>query len=328
MKAVGEGGAASPTDSQVGTVARAPWSLLVWIAIAGALMLGAPRPSGPTAETPQETAAAERSAELAGEAARDWQAEHGDLRLSWDEAQGHLAIVIDDVGRELYQFERLHAMRVPVTFSVLPGSVYAPGVQLRLLDDDRRPREILLHLPMEPQDPTKMREGAEAQEDFLLASDDAATLRRKVRDALARVPTAALVNNHMGSRLTRDRDAMDAVMAELKAQERGFLDSRTIGDTVAEAAARDAQIPTLAREVFLDHDPSPAAIEAALEHAVDVSRDHPVVAIGHPTDAVVTVLERRLPELHARGVGVFSVQTVLRHAVRRADPPPSEGSVP
>jgi uncharacterized protein len=295
-------------------VTRAPWSLVVWVLAACGLMLAAPKPSGPVAETPEETAAVVRSAQLAMDAAAAWQAEHGDLRLAWDDARGHLAIVIDDVGRELYHFERLHALRVPVSFSVLPGSAYASGVQLRLLDDDRRPREILLHLPMEPAEPEKMREGLEAQEDFLVTSDTPEVLRTKVRAALERVPTARLVNNHMGSRLTRDRDAMDAVMAELKAQGRGFLDSRTIGDTVAQQAAHDAAIPSVAREIFLDHDPSPEAIETALRRAAEASRDHPVIAIGHPTEAVVEVLQRRLPELHAEGIGVFSVRTLIEHS--------------
>ena len=311
----GAGDSGTSVEPQPGsTSARVPWSLAIWVVAAAGLMLAAPRPSGTLPETPEETAAVERAGQLAMDAARTWQAEHGDLRLSWEAAEGHLAIVIDDVGRELYHFERLHALRVPVSYSVLPGSVYAPGVQLRLLEDDRRPREILLHLPMEPTETGKMHEGLEAQEDFLVTSDTPEDLRRKVRAALARVPTASLVNNHMGSRLTRDRAAMDVVMAELKAQGRGFVDSRTIGDTVAEAAARDAAIPSVAREIFLDHDPSPAAIEAALEQAAEASRDHPVIAIGHPTPAVVQVLERRLPQLHAEGIGVFPVRAVIEHA--------------
>jgi polysaccharide deacetylase 2 family uncharacterized protein YibQ len=307
---------------------RTPWSLAIWVLGAAGLMLAAPRPPAPLPETPEETAAVVRSAELALEAAKTWQAEHGDLRIAWDDAEGHLAIVIDDVGRELYHFERLHALRVPVSFSVLPGSAYAPGVQLRLLEDDRRPREILLHLPMEPAEPEKMHEGLEAQEDFLLATDDTEALRRKVRDALARVPTAAIVNNHMGSALTRDRAAMDAVMAELKAQGRGFLDSRTIGDTVAQAAAQGAAIPAVAREVFLDHDPSAEAIEAALDRAAETSREHPVIAIGHPSAAMVEVLERRLPQLHAQGIGVFSVHSVIAHggaATNAPGPDPARG---
>jgi polysaccharide deacetylase 2 family uncharacterized protein YibQ len=291
--------------------------LLVWLLAAGVLFLVTPGPPAPVAESAEQTRAAERAAKIAFEQAQRWQHDYGDHNLRWEEAEGHLAIVIDDVGRELHHFERLHALRYRLTFSVLPGAVYAPGVQLRLASDHRRRREVMLHLPMQPTATEKMREGLEATEVFLLTSDGPEILRAKVRAALERVPMATAVNNHMGSALTRDRVAMEAVMDELAAQRRTFVDSRTIGDTVAAAAAEAAGIPTASREIFLDHDPSVAAIEAALQEAADLSRDHPVIAIAHPSDAVVEVLTRRLDALHAQGIGIFPVSDVVM--------PPSPG---
>ncbi len=293
------------------TPAGTPWSLALWIAVAVVLFIVTPGPPEPVAETAEQTQATQRAAEISADQARQWQAEYGDKNLDWDEAKGHLAIVIDDVGRELHHFDKLHALRYRLTFSVLPGAVYAPGVQLRLSSDHRRRREIMLHLPMEPSLPQMMREGAEAQEVFLLLSDDVPTLRAKVEAALARVPAATAVNNHMGSALTRDRVAMDAVMAELRVHGQTFVDSRTIGDTVAADAAKSVGIPVASREIFLDHDPSPEAIEAALDEAALLSKDHPVIAIGHPSDAVVDVLTRRLDVLHAEGIGIYPVSDVV-----------------
>lgn len=253
----------------------------------------------------------QRTTDLVVRDTKQWQREHGDQVLPWDQAQGHLAIVIDDVGRELHLFEQLLALRHPLTFSVLPGSVYAPGVQLRLRADRRRPREIMLHLPMEPVESAQMHDGAEALEIFLLRTDDPAMLRGKVEDALARVPAAVGVNNHMGSALTPDPSAMSEVMAVLRARPLFFLDSRTIGATQAETVARQQGVPTLPRDVFLDHDPSAAAIEAALDEAARRSRLGPVVAIAHPSAEVVEVLTRRLPQLHAEGVSVYPVSRLL-----------------
>lgn len=296
--------------------ARAPWSLALWIAAAVVLFIVTPGPPEPEPETAEQTQAAQRAAEIAADQARAWQADYGDKNVPWEEAAGHLAIVIDDVGRELHHFERLHALRYRLTFSVLPGAVYAPGVQLRLSSDHRRRREIMLHLPMQPQGAAQMREGAEAQEVFLLSTDDAPTLRAKVKAALDRVPAATAVNNHMGSALTRNRDAMDAVMAELAARGQRFVDSRTIGDTVAAEAAAAAGIPVASREIFLDHDPSREAIEAALDEAARLSRDHPVIAIAHPSDAVVEVLSGRLDALHVEGIGIYPVSDVVLGARR------------
>lgn len=298
-----------------------PWSFVAWLAVCGVAMLFAPRPPESPGQTEDERTIMQRNADMLVRDAQRWSEEHGDRSLPWAEAQGHLAIVIDDVGRELHLFEKLVALRYRLTFSVLPQSIYAPGVQLRLRGDRRRYREIMLHLPMQPADPTKMREGHEHEETFLLHDDEPEVLRRKVAEALARVPAAVGVNNHMGSSLTRDDAAMAAVMAELATRELYFVDSRTIGDTHAEAAAAAAGIPTLRREVFLDHDPSAEAIDAALLQAAALSREHPVVAIAHPSVEVVAVLSRRLPELFAKGVVVYPVSRLVaqqEQARRRA----------
>src|SRR5690606_11703224 len=104
---------------------------------------------------------------------------------------------------------------------------------------------------------------------------------------------------------------MAEVMAVLRDRSLYFLDSRTIGTTTAESVARELGVPALSRAVFLDHDPSRAAIEAALDEAARRSREIPVVAIAHPSAEVVDVLTRRLPELHAQGVSVYPVSRLL-----------------
>lgn len=254
----------------------------------------------------------QRAADLAADGAKEWQAERGDMTLPWKEASGHLAIVIDDVGRELHIFEQLLSLRHQLTFSVLPGAVYAAGSQLRAGGDRRRYREIMLHLPMEPMAPEPMKEGAEADEIFLLATDDEEALRRKISAALDRVPEAIAVNNHMGSRLTANRPAMDTVMEVLADRGLAFVDSRTTAETVAEQAAAAAGIVHGARRTsFLDHDPRREAIEAALLEAAERSRDQPVIAIAHPSLDVVDVLRTQLPRLHAQGIAVYPVSRIL-----------------
>ncbi|MEX1365819.1 MAG: divergent polysaccharide deacetylase family protein [Nannocystaceae bacterium] len=306
-----------------------PWSLVAWLGLCGALMLAAPAPPEPPPPTQDERAIGQRSVDMVVRDVRQWQRDHGDRTLPWDEARGHLAIVIDDVGRELHLFEQLQALRYPLTFSVLPSAVYAPGVQLRLRGDRRRYREIMLHLPMEPDRPELMTEGAEAQEIFLRSSDDPDALRTKVEAALRRVPAAVGVNNHMGSALTRDAAAMAVVMDVLREHELYFLDSRTIGDTRAQEVAQAHGVPALRREVFLDHDPSAAAIETALDEAARLARSRPVVAIAHPSAEVVEVLRRRLPLLHEQGVGVYPLSRLVSAASAArppADRPQSEHS--
>jgi polysaccharide deacetylase 2 family uncharacterized protein YibQ len=304
---------------------RAPYGLLVWIALACLAFAFAPLPPAAPPMAADEIASTQRAIDRLVADTRTWQSERGDRTIPWEDASGHLAIVIDDVGRELHLFDQLLGLRWQLSFSVLPGAVYAPGAQLRLRADRRRYREILLHLPMEPEDATQMRGGDEAREVFLRMGDGADVLRGKVEAALAHVPAAIGVNNHMGSRLTTDRAAMDMVMAVLAERGLYFLDSRTAPQTVAERAALDAGVPAIARRVFLDEDPTEAAIEAALGHAAELARTEPTVVIGHPSPELVAVLQRRLPQLHAVGIGVYPLSTLLRRRAPAPSPSAAHG---
>ncbi len=295
----------------------APALLIAWVALAGALFLLAEPPPEPPPVGREDQAIRDRMATWAVRDAEQWTERDGDLTIPWAEAEGHLAIVIDDVGRELDLFEDLLDLRFALTFSVLPGSVYATGVQQRLLVDDRRPREILLHLPMEPLDPAPMQLDVAEGEIFLLASDSPAQLRTKTLAALDRVPHAVGVNNHMGSKLSADPNAMEAIMPALHERGLFFLDSRTTPATLAATQAERAGLPTLSRHVFLDHDPAREAIRAALEQAVARSRSEPTVVIAHPSRAVVEVLAEELPRLHARGIGVYPASHMLVTPTKR-----------
>lgn len=284
--------------------------LLGWTVMAGAtiLLMTAP-PEAPTVD-PQEQAIRDRMAAWAVRDAEQWDEQDGDLTLAWDEARGHLAIVIDDTGRELELFEKLLALRFELSFSVLPGSPYTAGVQQRLAEDQRRPREILLHLPMEPLDPAAM-SGPDADEDFLLASDSPERLRAKLRAAIERVPAATGINNHMGSRLTAERRAMDALMPVLRERGMYFFDSRTTPKTVAADRAEAAGVLTISRKVFLDHEPGRDAIRTSLAEAVRYARQEPTAVIAHPSLELVEVLREELPRLHAQGVGVYPLSRVI-----------------
>lgn len=286
-------------------------TLVAWWAVAGALFVAAPAPpAGPLASAEDEVIF-RRQVEQTVAATRRWQDERGDLWLPWEQASGHLAIVIDDVGRELHLFDQLLALRFPLTFSVLPGAVYAAGAQLRLRSDRRRPREILLHLPCEPLDPAAMRADAEARELFLRAGDPPDQLRGALEAALERIPAAVGVNNHMGSRLTAERAAMDALMPVLRARGLFFLDSRTTPHSQGLAAAEAAGVRAIGRDVFLDHDPRPEAILAQMRQAAVRARDRPTVVIAHPSEVVVETLRAELPRLFREGIAVYPLSEVL-----------------
>jgi len=210
--------------------------------------------------------------------------------------RGLLAVVIDDVGYKMGPVRDVLAIEVPVTLAVIPHLRHSRrAAELA----HKRGREIMLHLPMEPVDYPRMNPGDGA----LLAGMDAEEMRRTVREALASVPHASGLNNHMGSRLTASAPAMKLLMEELDEHRLYFLDSRTRADSVALEAARAARVRCLERDVFLDARRDRPFIEEQLERAVEraLSRGS-AVAIGHPDPLTLEVLRQELPRLQARGV--------------------------
>ena len=104
---------------------------------------------------------------------------------------------------------------------------------------------------------------------------------------------------------------MAAVMTKLRDRGLLFLDSRTSSATVAYSEAEKQGIPALRRDVFLDHDPSPIAVRAALDQVEEIARRQGhAIAIGHPKDATIEALAEWLPDVRARGFALVPVSAV------------------
>lgn len=200
-----------------------------------------------------------------------------------------LAIVLDDAGNALAPLEAIARLPEAVAVAVLPNAEHSTEVAEVLAAGGR---ELLVHMPMEP----LAGEGPGPGPGAVEADLPAAEVRRRVERALAVVPGARGLNNHMGSRATAAAGAMRAVMEVLDAQDMYFLDSRTTADTVAEAVARELGVRALRRDVFLDVVTEPEAVRAALRDAVELARGagH-ALAIGHVHPVTLEVLREELP---------------------------------
>jgi len=214
------------------------------------------------------------------------------------------ALIIDDLGNQWRPGVRSIELPAPVTLAVLPHTPYG-----RQLAERARAagREVILHLPMQPQGGSDPGPGA------LRLHMDEPTVRERVRAALASVPGAAGVNNHMGSLLTRHPGHMTWLMEELAAREDlYFIDSRTSPRTVARRMAEEQGVPSARRRVFLDPQRDPAVIAEQFERFVSAAQDGGgVIAIGHPYPETLELLERELPRLHERGVAIVPASEVV-----------------
>jgi polysaccharide deacetylase 2 family uncharacterized protein YibQ len=204
-----------------------------------------------------------------------------------------IALVIDDLGRSLDEVRDLAALDVPLTYAVLPFETRT-GEVVAALAASRA--EVLLHLPMEG------RGGADPGPGALSASMSGDELAAGTRSALAAVPGAVGVNNHMGSVLTADGAAMRRVLAEIGGRGLYFLDSRTSAESVAFRTARELGVPAAERHVFLDPDPDPEAIRGQFRRLLALAAERgTAIAIGHPYPSTRAVLAEELPAALAIG---------------------------
>jgi uncharacterized protein len=216
-----------------------------------------------------------------------------------------IAIILDDMGVDRPRSSRAAMLSAPVTLSYLP---YARKLAEQTKGARLRGHELMLHLPMEPIN-RRENPGPHA----LLKALPGAELVKRLEWALSRFTGYVGVNNHMGSRLTRDPRAMAVVMGRLKAHGLLFVDSRTLIRSVATIAARDAQVPNAERNIFLDHVDSLDAIRGQLETVERVARRQGfAIAIGHPRDATLAALETWMAAARARGFVFVPVSAIVR----------------
>ncbi len=216
-----------------------------------------------------------------------------------------VAIVMDDLGMDLGTARALLAIDLPVTFAILPWNEKAPQVAELA---HRAGREILIHLPMEPQGYPAIKPGPEA---LLIGLDDA-EIRRRMTRYLERVPHAVGGNNHMGSRFTENREKMQVVMEELRGAGLFFLDSLTSGSSVAFEVARAAGVPAAQRDRFLDNVQDTGKIAAELRKLARLAkRQGYAVGICHPYPQTLAALRQEAGAFAAEGVEVVPVSRLL-----------------
>jgi uncharacterized protein len=206
-----------------------------------------------------------------------------------------LAIIVDDCGQWIDTERGFVALGIPLTVSVLPDVPYTTTIAREAADAGKG---VMLHLPMETVSGLNPGPGKVTTE----MSD--AQITAQVEADLAQVPLARGVNNHEGSKGSADARVMRDVVGVLAKQgDLFFIDSRTSAASVGEQTARQAGVPTAARDVFLDNQASVAYTEAQLREAAAIAeRNGSAIAIGHPRPTTLAAVRAMIPELQAAGV--------------------------
>ncbi len=217
-----------------------------------------------------------------------------------------IAVVLDDLGLNRPGTRRAIELPGPLTLAFM---TYAEGLRRMAADARAAGHELMLHVPMEPRDPSY-----DPGPNVLLTGLPEDELVRRIEWGLGRFDGFIGINNHMGSRFTASSRGMAYVMRALRKRGLLFLDSVTAPASVGTAMARRAGIPYAQRDVFLDNEWNDrAAIRRQLARLEAVARRHgSAIGIGHPHRATLKVLARWLPRVRARGFVIAPLSAIVR----------------
>ena len=218
-----------------------------------------------------------------------------------------IVIIIDDMGNNPKELDDVVALPGPVAVAVLPLLRYSADTAKRA---EAKGLTVLLHLPMQPKgNPGGLGPGA------LMSGMSPEDINDILSKDLASVPGAEGVNNHMGSLLTQDEAAMDAVMSGLESRKLFFVDSLTTARSEAWRTAKKDGVPFARRDVFLDDSPDEAYIKAQFARLVAIAKEKKIaVAIGHPRPMTLKVLREELAGLTGQGVRLVNIKEALKAA--------------
>lgn len=215
-----------------------------------------------------------------------------------------MVIVIDDLGESTSAIKRLSSLPYPVTFAFWPYGHRTKQEAERVFTLGK---EILVHMPMEPI--SKADPGPKA----LYVSLGKEEIERRLRDAIAKVPHAVGLNNHMGSRFTQSREKTAIVLAQIKQHGLFMLDSLTYERSVFYQEAKKMGIQHYKRNIFLDTKQSKSAVLQQLEKTQNIALlTGEAIAIGHPYPTTLAALEA-WEKLRNKNVQLVRLQDLTSH---------------
>jgi len=215
------------------------------------------------------------------------------------------AFIIDDLGYETEVAKKIMELEFPIALSILPFLQYSEFIAE---EGRKNNKEIMLHLPMEPNN-SGANPGPGAIKSYMSEEE----IRQAVRKCILDFPYAIGVNNHMGSKITEDREIMEIVLEEIKGYNLFFIDSITTKDSIAYEVAQEMEIKSAVRSVFLDNENDMEYIKGQMLEVREAAlREGEVIAIGHSRINTFYVLKVMIPELIRAGIEIVPVSELVK----------------
>ena len=192
-----------------------------------------------------------------------------------------LVIIIDDVAT-FEHAKMVKSLGLKITPSIFPATKTHPDTP----SIARSFEFYMIHLPMQAKHFDSPEIGT------LTINESYESMLAKIKKIRKDFPRAVYTNNHTGSRFTSDFNAMDRAYMALVDQGFIFVDSKTIAQTAVAKAAKKHNQPYISRDIFLDDNPSAAAVRRELVAAVNLAKKRGyAIAIGHPKKNTIAVIK-------------------------------------
>jgi polysaccharide deacetylase 2 family uncharacterized protein YibQ len=214
-----------------------------------------------------------------------------------------VAIIIDDMGYHPTIGRGLLNLDLNLSFAFLPHSPFAGELTEIAF---QKKRDILVHIPMEA-----LGKQWDPGPGAIYLDTPAKQKKIILQQDLAAIPHAIGANNHMGSKLTANRQAMHLVLTELKTKDLFFIDSFTTAKSTGMDEAQKMGIRTNRRDIFLDNVQKTNTICVQLDKLIKkAKKNHQAIAIGHPYRSTLEALKKCSGKL--KQVKVVPVQDLIK----------------
>jgi len=217
-----------------------------------------------------------------------------------------IALIVDDFGPAWNQQLVDGFINLPfeITISIIPGNMTSVRVAG---EASRAGKEVFIHLPLEPEERVAMDE-----RDMIVVGATDEQIRIVIDRVTREIPGAVGLNNHMGSKATKNRRLMDALAQAIHRKGLRFVDSRTSERSEALGAMIRAGVPALGRDVFLDVQSDSAAVARQIhELAYIAKRRGWVVGIGHVKQNTLAAIKAIFPSLESEGFRFIGVGALI-----------------
>jgi len=219
---------------------------------------------------------------------------------------GKIALVVDDFGYSTKLCTLLDDITAPLAVSILPDLRLSIQIAHRAQQSGK---DVILHLPLEPYHAQE-----QYPDDYVIeTSMRKEKIERIILKALASVPGAVGVNNHMGSKATEDWATMAVIFGVLKKHRLFFVDSLVTSESVCERLAGELRVPFAKRDVFLDNTNERAYIEGQFAELAHKAQKHGyALGVGHARQLTLQIIKEQISILQQRGFEFISLKDFIK----------------